>query len=362
MKRIIKDIWFPVMFVMMAFCGSVFGQQSYHSPETPYITFREVMNSEFSIRDNGGTPSNITISSGESVFNGTSSKITYPTKHGVQSVRIRLNPTTTTEDVIKLSSTHSIEIGSGTVTATGWSSPTIYVDGTAGTSITAASSEIIVTTATAFNADDIQVGYVSSYYDGTIDLIEFFNIALSADETYNLSQDLRYSPPTLTPLLHVTAQSGITTCLQGKTLTKTAITEVRSGSLWVTNFNGSSSVIESTFSGSVKSVSFWIYTDDLTQSIMDLDGNAITVSGGTITAAWADNIYVNGTAGTTITANNWNHVYLTDAGTSITSISIGKEGANYFKGQLSDIVVDDDLNTVYQISSKWSSGKQKYRQ
>ena len=81
----------------------------------------------------------------------------------VQSVSFWITLGSTTEDILQLSAAHSIEVAAGTLTATGWAAPTIYVNGVATATITVARSFVTVTTATAFNATDIAVGEVAAY-------------------------------------------------------------------------------------------------------------------------------------------------------------------------------------------------------
>jgi hypothetical protein len=156
------------------------------------LVFRETLNDASSVIRNGGSITSVIFENGEGSFNGSSSKITYPTVRGVKSIRIILTPSSTTEDIVKLSSSHSISVSGGTISATGLSSPTVYVNGIATSTVTATRSEIVITTATAFNADDLQLGYISSYYNGDIDLVEIYNRALTASEVSNLYNQRYY--------------------------------------------------------------------------------------------------------------------------------------------------------------------------
>jgi len=85
------------------------------------------------------------------------------TIRGIQSVSFWITLGSTTEDILQLSAAHSIEVGAGTLTATGWAAPTIMVNGVVTTTITVARSFVTVTTATPFDADDIAVGEVAAY-------------------------------------------------------------------------------------------------------------------------------------------------------------------------------------------------------
>jgi len=73
---------------------------------------------------------------------------------GVQSVSFWITLGSTTEDILQLSAAHSIEVGAGTLTATGWAAPTFYVNGVATAVITAARSFVTVTTGTPFDLQE----------------------------------------------------------------------------------------------------------------------------------------------------------------------------------------------------------------
>ena len=64
---------------------------------SPYnkIVFRETFNSEQAVKNNGGVPTDVTISKGIGSFNGTSSGIVYPKNfNGTYSIRIRFKEPT----------------------------------------------------------------------------------------------------------------------------------------------------------------------------------------------------------------------------------------------------------------------------
>jgi len=73
--------------------------------------------------------------------------------------------------------THSIEMdGNGDLTATGWGTPSFYVDGVSATAITqSAWNCFMVTSATAFNGTAIVLGKEASYFDGKQGEFPFYN-------------------------------------------------------------------------------------------------------------------------------------------------------------------------------------------
>ena len=93
-------------------------------------------------------------------------------------VDLWVNLDTTTEDIIDLSATHSIEVSGGTITATGFTSPTIYMNGVLTSTITASSFKLItVTTETGITSNLIKIG------NGLNGLISQIQIYDSSDVT-----------------------------------------------------------------------------------------------------------------------------------------------------------------------------------
>ena len=107
----------------------------------------------------------------------------------VQSALLWIEPDdNTTRSIVDFDSgTHSLEMdGSGNLTATGWTAPTIYVNGVVAAAIVqSAWNYIAVTTATAFAASALILGQEASFYDGKIGMIILFNYALSAGQVMN---------------------------------------------------------------------------------------------------------------------------------------------------------------------------------
>ena len=80
--------------------------------------------------------------------------------------------------------THTIEITSGTLTGTGFSSPTYYVNGIASQTVASGSwQHIAITTATAFDPNNVDFGRISTtYMDGLLDEIKFYTYELTANQ------------------------------------------------------------------------------------------------------------------------------------------------------------------------------------
>ncbi len=104
----------------------------------------------------------------------------------VKTVEFWAYPLTTTEYFVNITgSSEYIWANSGTVTATGFSTPRIYVDGVRTTSIVANKwQHIAVTSATAENASNLDIGRTtdSSYMEGRIDNLRLYDYDLSQEQ------------------------------------------------------------------------------------------------------------------------------------------------------------------------------------
>lgn len=225
--------------------AKVFGQKQSLYELYPSLVRKDVMNTEYDTRFMGGTPTAITYANGRATFNGTTSNITYRSVNGVRSVRLKLTLSTTTQSVLTLSATHSISVTSGAISATGFSSPTIYVNGAVSSTITTAESEIVVTTATAINANTITLGKVStSYLTGSVNDFGLYTRALSLSEVSNMALGVHHKDLELTPLINFDSRAGQIVDKRGNTITNTATTIKRAGSIWSADFNGSTSKLD----------------------------------------------------------------------------------------------------------------------
>ena len=104
---------------------------------------------------------------------------------GVKTVELWVKPdaVNVTEDPLDLNGTQYVKITSGTVSGEGFTSPTVYVDGLAGTTVTANWHHIVITTNTGFSASDVDIGRLNTtYFNGLIDEVRIYNRALTASE------------------------------------------------------------------------------------------------------------------------------------------------------------------------------------
>ncbi|NTV30970.1 DUF2341 domain-containing protein [candidate division WWE3 bacterium] len=129
-------------------------------------------------------------------FDGTNDVVTTATTtSGVKSVAFWVRPSTTSEQYIDLNGSAYIQSSSGTVSATGFTSPTIYINGQPGTTISANRwNHIVVTTNTGINSTAFKIGQISSNYgQGFFDEISLFPSVLSAGEVKALYSSLNGS-------------------------------------------------------------------------------------------------------------------------------------------------------------------------
>ena len=99
------------------------------------------------------------------------------TSQTAKTVAFWVKGATTTEDFMDLDSgTHTIEVAAGTVTATGFDTPTIYVDGAAGTAFTADTwHRIVITTATGFAVSNLDIGKETIFLEGLMTVPEMWS-------------------------------------------------------------------------------------------------------------------------------------------------------------------------------------------
>jgi hypothetical protein len=85
--------------------------------------------------------------------------------------------------------TDYIWVNAGTITATGLTSPTIYVNGAVSSTLLANQWQyVVVTTNTSENASNLDIGRTqdANYMEGSLDDVRVYNRALSADEVKQL--------------------------------------------------------------------------------------------------------------------------------------------------------------------------------
>jgi len=157
------------------------------------LKFAETFETQDAVKKNGGTfTGNPTVDFGMTT-DGTEDVVTYPEAEQIKTISFFITLETTTENIMQLSSSHSIEAGSGTLTATGVTSPTFYVNGVATAAIGTARSHVMITTATAFDADAIQVGQDASFGQFKIEDLKMFNTELGIQDALNYANNSNFN-------------------------------------------------------------------------------------------------------------------------------------------------------------------------
>lgn len=102
----------------------------------------------------------------------------------VNTVSFWVNPTSATQGIMQLNNSTNITLSSGSISANGFSSPTIYVDGAVASTLTLDKWQFVTITSSApINASNVVFGSVgSSYFEGAIDDVRMYNAVLTADE------------------------------------------------------------------------------------------------------------------------------------------------------------------------------------
>lgn len=122
-------------------------------------------------------------------FDGSNDVVTTSgTSSNVRTVAFWVRPITTTEQLVDLNGSAYIESSSGTISATGFSSPTIYVNGVVSSTLVANRwQHITVTTATGISASAIRLGQISTNYGQMfMDEFQLYSSQLSATQVLSL--------------------------------------------------------------------------------------------------------------------------------------------------------------------------------
>ena len=153
--------------------------------------FYEVFDSRSSIIKNSGSISGTptfrngsgTFSSGDSVSYGQKIK-------SVKTISFYVTLDTGTEDILDFDGgTHTITVSGGTISANGFSTPIICVDGDETSTITTSRSLVTVSTDTAFDVTALQIG---GTFDGIIEKLEMFSDYFEEKDSNNLYSNKLY--------------------------------------------------------------------------------------------------------------------------------------------------------------------------
>ena len=300
----------------------------------------------------------------------------------VNTVAFWMKAASTTDDIIDLNGTADITVSSGTLSANGFTSPTIYVDGNVGNTVDTSWRHVVITTTTGISASAMTIGLANGgYFEGVIDDVRVYNRVLSKAEISRLAQlgmtakigTTIGSNSALNSSLvgHWTFDGkklvGTTTVLDtvgikdGSTsgLSVDARTPGRLGS--ALRFDGVDDYVDIGNTGqTVNTVAFWMKAASTTDDIIDLNGTAdITVSSGTLSANGftSPTIYVDGNVGNTVDTS-WRHVVITTTtGISASAMTIGLANGGYFEGVIDDVRVYSSILSASEVQRLYGIGR-----
>ena len=283
----------------------------------------------------------------------------------VKTVEFWVYPDSSTNNYFDLASGVYLTSSGGALTATGFTSPVIYVNGVA-TSIISASawSHIAVVTNTGITSNAIAFGKANSaYFDGKLDDIKIYKTARSAEQ---IMLDYETGPP---PVAHWKMDEKTGTSAQD-TSDNTYTGTLTSGPTWASgkygsavNFDGSDDFIDvGPGPGTVNAISFWVYPATTTEYPIDLNGTAyIWVNAGVLTAQGftSPTYYVNGIQTTTVVANQWQHIAVTtNTALNASDLDIGRiEGVGNHEGRIDDVRIYNYARTHRQILADMAGGQ-----
>lgn len=318
-------------------------------------------------------------------FDGTDDNITFSnTISGIQSVSfwLKIFNNSTTQEILDLNGTDYITSVNGTLTAAGFGTETIYIDGVAGATTLTPSRwhHVVITSASSFSGSAIKLAQVSASYGNIVlDEIKIYSYQRSATQvknellgniegtavTFGGSQTNKSLSDGLLGYWKMDEVSGNANDASGNslTLTNNGTTTYVNGKFG----SGSEHVPASsqhfstaTAINDIKTVSFWTNPDTTTNYYVSLNSSAyITSSSGTLDATGFTNpkIYVNGIESTTIAANEWQFVTITsDIGLNADAFYIGRQSTNYYDGTLDEIRLytvilnPGEINNLYSMS------------
>ncbi|MCX6784311.1 MAG: LamG domain-containing protein [candidate division WWE3 bacterium] len=321
-------------------------------------------------------------------FNGGTDTVTITGSPSVKSVEFWVNPTTTTQNLVDLrtaATAANISVSRGTIAATGFDTPTIYVNGAASSTLIAnAWQYVTITTGTAITANAIQFGRISTTsLTGKLDGIRMYAYArtpaqiawdfnrgapvaqykfnecsgtIAHNSALNGNGQAAGMDGTITPNTGRTAgscNSGVSTEMwNGGTTGKYGASLA---------FDGVGDYVnQPTSIAGVQTVSFWAYPTSNTSSILQLaSGVSVTAATGAIAANnfTAPVYYVNGVLKTApiLTAGVWNHVVVTTAtGITANAIKLALVGSTYYAGQLDDVRLYNYALTGTQVKTLYN--------
>ena len=269
-------------------------ESKYHI-ENNRVIFRETFNSLQETISNGASVTNVTFSKGVGEFNGTNSGISYErlSETGTISVRLVFTIGATIPNGMLIDFRGAaggigyIQVNTSALISTGGAVK--YLNGELGSAlvINTTYEAVVVASGISFHPlGDMSVGvnyFGVGEYLGSIDLIEIYNYALTAEEVANLYSGKRFHDINAhREVLNLSAQTGSIAERLGATLTNTATTVVKDSEVNTMSFNGTTSKVDcgvpDTLVGD-KTFVFWMKPYGLGESDGESDSGCIFHNG-----------------------------------------------------------------------------------
>lgn len=306
-------------------------------------------------------------------FDGTDDKIAVSGVNlAIKSVVMHVYLATTTEQIVDFDGgTSYIHANAGTLTATGFTAPTLYVDGVVTSTITMGWHHIAVTTGTSVPSTAIQFGTDNVNFGNVyIANISLWNRALSATEVsqlyYGTAFDYEKAEKAHWTQSNVN-DADISFAGNAYNMTGTGIvasTDIIGGPYGgkATQYNGTDERASAGDVGNIRTVSLMVNPDTTTEELVYLDtGKDVMVSGGTVTytGVTADATYVNGVETTALEAGKWQHlVCVFNANVDANLFGLAYDGTNFGAATLGDCRIYTLPLTNLQVSDLWATIKQ----
>jgi hypothetical protein len=280
----------------------------------------------------------------------------------VKTVSFWAYPRSTTQYFVELNGSTYVWSNAGTLTATGFSAPTVYVNGKSSSTITANTWQFItITTTNNINASALNIGkYSTNYYNGLIDNVRLYDYTKTpAQIAWEYDQGKPFAYYKFEECEGNTINNSIEnnnhgTLTIGGSGTQTSIGTCPTSGFWANstsgkysvsaNFDGTDDYVQVGNTGnSMYSLSFWLKPDATTDNVLDLDGGThyISILNSDIVASGfsTPTIYIDGLARTTLPdITNWHHVVIvSNTSFSASNVVIGLSGGNYYDGRLDDL-------------------------
>ena len=289
----------------------------------------------------------------------------------IQTVEFWLNDSNAADGILELvnNSTY-VSISSSAIVATGFTSPTIYVNGSSDSaSLAAGWNHVVITDTASVAAASFSIGKANSaYMSGIIDEISVYNRALSAAEVrfhYNKGGPVAHwkfndgSGSTA----YDSTENDIDGTLYGEMATSTTYGWVSGKYGSALYFDGVDDYVDvGDTSQNIKTISFWLAAGAANEKILDLDGGTHYIeidSSSDIQAQefTSPTIYINGVQGSRISINTWQHVVvITNTAIDANNVDLGKVSTNYFYGIIDEVRLYNYVRTAEEIKLDYNAG------